>query len=59
MRDKDKLYNDNFIRSFIYKNEFSSETLKEFKQICEKLNCNKKETVYKSQQELFDIQIRF
>ena len=55
MRDKDKLYNDNYIRSFIYKNEFSSETLKEFKQICEKLNCNKKETVYKSQQELFDI----
>ena len=34
MRDKDKLYNDNYIRSFIYKTEFSSKTLKEFKEIC-------------------------
>ncbi len=48
LRDKDKLYNDNYIRSFIYKTEFQSETLKELKNICQKLNCNQKEIIYKT-----------
>lgn len=42
IKDKDKLFRDNYIKSMIHKNEFSSNTLKLFKQNVMHLNLNRK-----------------
>ena len=42
IRDKDKLLRDNYLRSFIHKQEFKTKTLTKFKQNTRYVNLNKK-----------------
>jgi len=43
LRDKDKYYRDNYLRSFINKKDFTMTSLRKFKENVQKLNCNEKE----------------
>ena len=50
VRDKDKAYRDNYLKSFIHKSEFNSKTLTLFKKHTMGINCNIKQPPMKSKE---------
>lgn len=50
MRDKDKAFRENYMRSFIHRQEFKSKTLSQFKENVKKLNSNAKVAKKKSKE---------
>jgi hypothetical protein len=52
VRDKDKLLRDNYLRSFIHKQEFSTQTLAGFKESVRFMNLNKKPQIANEDDEI-------
>jgi hypothetical protein len=52
IRDKDKLLRDNYLRSFIHKQEFKTVTLTRFKQNVRYMNLNKKPQIANEDDEI-------
>ena len=50
VRDKDKDYRDNYMKSFIHRSRFRSRTLRKFKEGVRALNSNKKQEIQKSKE---------
>ena len=58
-KDKDQIYRNKYVTSFIYRRNFSSQTLKNFKNKVSKLNLNKKEIAAKDEKTIKDEMIKF
>jgi hypothetical protein len=43
MREKDKVFRENYLKSFVHRQEFKTETLTKFKENTKKLNSNIKD----------------